>query len=528
MSDNPEAVKNLGLEGIDDEQKRQQVEDFFKARTDLLAEIVSDKKIPKEVLQDKLKEYNRTQIQTQQIIDGIIQELQKDSLERDLNEGYKNADGEHESYIEQFHKEAERVGVDFEGEDKDRNNPVRQACLGEVVKAIRALPPNLKRSFRHQYVKDLISDYVKKMDDKAEWMKIGVLKMDDLKELKVKSIQEWTKEPGRPPEAEMMQKYDANQAKEFIQGAAKAKENLAKARQQSAPFATELKDYFEKGAKEIEGFMTDNPTGAAEAAQKLADESVAVAGLITLKGEIATKITETADAALKKRYSDLNAKIDANLKAMPAEKDPAKRKTLIDLPVLQGEKAGIDATTGGSAEAAPQATPEPDMMKDPGGWIKYQVNEFKKYINEIIGFITGIAGFFGAKSVAGAAGAAKPGAPGDAAENADAAKKEAASKFLKDKFKVSEDEFKKLLEVKLGDFLKMQTKPDWMDAQRFNALKSAVSANRTASDGDDLLLIDLVLARKENWKDVPVTQNPTAPAGTPPSAAPPASQAPAK
>jgi len=519
---NPDAVKDLGLEEIADEQKRKEVTDFFQARTDLLSEIVSDKKKPKEVLQEKMKEYNRTQVQTQQIIDGIIQELQKDSLERDLNEGFNDAGGQaHDSYIEQFHKEVDRVGVDLEGDDKDRNNPVRLACLAEVVKAIRAIPTNLKRSYRHEYVKDMIADYVKQMDKKAEWMKIGTLHLEELKDLKMKAVQEWAKEPGRPPESELMQKYNPDQAKEFIQGAAKTKDNLTKISQQSAALAPELKQYFDKGSKDIEGFMAENPSGAAEAAQKLADEAAAVTGIIALKGEISTKISETTDEAMKKRYTDLSAKIDTNLKAMPNENDPTKRKAMIDLPALQGEKSGIDANAGAppaSGDQTPPAeeNPEPDFTKDPKGWLKYQFTEFKKYIDEILGFFTGIAGFFGVKSLAGAA---KTAGGKTGAEKIEPAKLEAASKFLKDKFKVSDAEFKKLAELKLGDFLKLSSKPDWMDAGRFDSLKKAFSANKTTSDSDDTLLPEFIAARKDDWiEPVPVAGSkgaPVKPATTP-------------
>jgi|GEM_PF-5460631 len=526
---NPDAVNQLGLEDLADEQKRQEVTDFFKARADLLAEITSEKQQPKTVLREKMQEYNRTQSQTQQIIDGIIQELQKDSLERDMNEGFTDADGHaRDSYTEQFHKEVERVGVDFEGDDKDRNNPVRLACLAEVIKMIRAVPANMKRSHRHEYVKDLIADYVKKMDDAAETWKVGTLKVDDLKKIKPKSGQEWAKEPGRPPESELMQKYDPGQAKEFIQGAAKTKENISKIAQLSASYTPELKGYFEKGSKEIEGFMVDNPSGAAAAAQRLVEEATAVTGIIALQGEIKTKHSEVTDEPVKKRYTELLAKIDTNLKAMPAERDPAKRKALIDLAILQGEKSGIDAsvpppTPTDEKTPTPDEPVEPDMMKDPKGWLTFQVNHFKKYLDEIIGFVTGIAGLFGVKSVVGKVGAS---AAKSAAEKIDPAKLEIASKFLKEKFKITTDEFKKLAEIQLGDFLKLDTKPDWMDAGRFAAMKTALAANKSPSDSDDTLLTAFVLAKKDNWKEPAQPFAAKAPAADPNSVRPSAPTAP--
>lgn len=251
--------------------------------------------------------------------------------------------------------------------------------------------------------------------------------------------------------------------------------------------------------------MAENPAGAADAAQKLAEESAAVAGMVVLQDEIRTGTADVTDEALKKRYNDLSAKIDANLKAMPTEKDPGKRKTLVDVAAFQGEKAAIDKTTAGAApppdqEQKPEEPAEPDMTKDPGGWLKYQFANFKKYLDEIIGFITGIAGFFGVKTVLDKSAKKAAGTPGTP-EKTDPARLEKATRFLKDKFNITDDEFKKFAGLKLGDFLKPETKPDGIDPKRLEALKSALTANKNSSDNDETLIADFVLAKKDNWKE---------------------------
>jgi len=517
---NPDAIKDLGLEAIADKQTQQEVTDFFQARADLLAEIVSDRQQTKDLIQKKINEYNRRQVQTQQIIDDIVTALQKDALERDLNEGYIDANGQkQESYIEQFHKEVERVGVDFEGDDKDRNNPVRQACLTEVVKAIRAIPANLKRSYRHEYVKDMIADYVRQMDKKAEWMKIGTLHLEELKDLKIKSIQDWMNEPGRPSETELMQKYNPNQAKEFIQTEARIRDNLTKISQQTAAFSPELKQYFDARVANIEQLRPQNSSQAADDAQKLADEASAVTGMIALKGEISAKSAETTDEAIKKRYADLSAKIDANLKAIPQENDPSKRQALIDLSALQAEKSRLDASAAApqsasgeqpqpaSGEQSPpaQENSAPDFSNDPRAWLKYQFAEFKKYIDEVLGFFTGILGFFGVKTAFVAATDTSGGKT--AAEKVAPDKLEAASKFLKENFKVSDEEFKKLAEIRLSDFMELNSAPSWMDTERFAKLRKAIVANKTNADNEKMLLLEFIAVKKNNWS-VPVTQAP--------------------
>jgi len=561
-----EGLKDMGLEGIDDPAVRKQVEDYLKSRPDLVADIRHENKKAREVLAEKIKEINRTRMQANEIIDGIVQMLRKDTLERDLKDGYQDKNGQpHPGYIEFFHKEVDRVGVDFEGTDTDRNNPVRQACLNIVVNEIKKIDLTVKREIRHQFVEDMIKAYVLEMDKNAETLGVGTLQTADLTKFKPKAFQDWAREPGRPPEADLYLKYDPEKAREFVESTAKTKDTLAKILTAAATLPAELQDYFKNGSKEVESTMADNATGAGKVAEMLLAEANAAAGIAALDAEIQTKKGESSDATIQKRYTDLSAKIDANLKLAAAEKDSVKRKTLLDLSALQAEKAQIDsavaapastpaatpagttapggapaatggtetpgaAPTGTASPPAAQTAPEPEFsITNIGPWLNYQVNSLKKSLTDTMSFlkglpamIGGLLGIFGVKSALGKTDV-KEKVPTDP-------KLQKARKFLMDKFGLPDQEVDKTYQLKVKEYLALNTAPAWMDKSRFENLKKALDFNKKDSDNLDVSVWNFVADKMADWKELqPLSTAPT-PASTAPTQAksgnPPAEGAP--
>jgi hypothetical protein len=287
--------------------------------------------------------------------------------------------------------------------------------------------------------------------------------------------------------------------------------------------------------------VAGNATGASDAAQKLLAEATAAAGMVTLNAEILAKKTSTSDAAAQKSYGDLSLKIESNLKAAAAEKDPLKRGILLNLDALRAEKAKLDSASGapaaapaaapetpapaGSAPSAqapgetptpapapaePQAQtppaeePEPELsMANFGPWLKYQVNSLKKSLNDTVSFfkslpsmIGGILGIFGIKSALGKPEAAAGAAPEDP-------KMQQVRKFLIDTYKLTEDEFGKLNGLKLKEFLDMASAPHWMDKTRFIKLKKDLISNKKDSDNTDIPLWEFLADKISGWKEAP-------------------------
>ena len=544
-----EGLKDMGLEGIDDPAVRKQVEDFLKSRPDLVADIRHENKKAREVLAEKIKEINRTRMQANEIIDGIVQMLRKDTLERDLKDGYQDKNGQpHPGYIEFFQREVDRVGVDFEGTDSDRNNPVRQACLNIVVNEIKKIDLTVKRDIRHQFVEDMIKAYVLEMDKNAETVGVGTLQTADLAQFKPKAFKDWAGEPGRPSEADLYLKYDPEKAREFVESTAKTKDTLAKISTATGTLPAELQDYFKNGSKEIESMMADNASGAGRVAEILLAEANAAAGIAALNAEIQTKKSETTDAAIRKRYTDLSAKIDANLKLAAGEKDSTNRKRLLDLSALQGEKAQIDsavpapsstpaptpAATGGtetpgatpatgtgtSAEqAAPAAEPEFSVANF-GPWLNYQVNSIKKSLTDAMSFLKGLPamlggllGIFGVKSALGNPDV-KEMVPTDP-------KLQKARKFLMDKFGLPEQEADKTYQLKVKEYLALTSAPAWMDKSRFENLKKALDFNKKDTDNLDVSVWNFVSDKIDSWKEPQPVAATSAPMASPPSEAAP-------
>jgi len=326
------------------------------------------------------------------------------------------------------------------------------------------------------------------------------LGQEEIRKFHPASFEGWAHEPGRPQESELTQKYEPAQAREFIQSAANTKESLAKVQESASTLSPELQEYFKKNVKEIEGFMSDNAAGASDASQKLLAEVTAATGMLALKTEIQAKSGETTNEAIKKKYTDLFAKIDANLKAAPNEKDPAKRKALFDSASLQAEKSRIDAEAAAAppAPAAPEGAKaeeeEPDFTKSPQAWLQYQINGLKKWWGEIVGFLGAILGFFGIKSAL---------IPAGAETAAETPKQQEARKFLIEKIKLTDDESRKLTPFKLGEFLKLSSPPEGFDKTRFETLKKAVNFNKKPEDKDDTPLLDFVADKKADWKEAP-------------------------
>jgi hypothetical protein len=274
----------------------------------------------------------------------------------------------------------------------------------------------------------------------------------------------------------------------------------------------ELQDYFKTAAKEIEGMTATNAIGASDAAQKLLAEATAASGMVSLNAEVQAKKSAATDANVQKGYGDLSVRIEADLKAAATEKDPLKRSTLLDLQALQAERSRLEttpATTPAAAAApaegaaAPAAAtpaaeePEPEFsMANIGPWLKYQANSLKKTLNDAMGFlksipvaIGGLLGIFGIKSAVGAA--------------TEDPKLQNIKKFLADKYKLTDDEFSKVKEIKLKDFLELGGKPDWMDKDRFEKLKKDLAFNKKDTDDAARPVWKFVSDKESGWKEAP-------------------------
>lgn len=298
--------------------------------------------------------------------------------------------------------------------------------------------------------------------------------------------------------------------------------------------------YFVKGSADIRNMMAVNAIAASDAAQKLlAEANTAAASAVapaptvastqtpdpsTITPSPAVAVTAAAGAAgAASAPSPLAAPSGAPAVApapTPAPATaPAPAPALAPAPAPEAATPAPGATpptvpgtadpaSSPEAPAAPAEEPEPEFsMATIGPWLKWHVNNFKKTLDDAMGFMKslpgmlgGILGIFGVKSALGAP-----------STGPDDPKMEKVKKLLKEIYKLTADEFTKLKEIKLKDFLEMASEPSWMDKNRFEKLKKDLAFNKKDTDNTDVPLLDFMTDKDADWKEAP----PDATSGTP-------------
>lgn len=337
---------------------------------------------------------------------GIIMELAKQILEearsKYVYESFTDANGvEHNGgYTALFNSVLDEVGVDLEGTDEDKNNPVRKKAESVVSAVLLAVPVNLRAKYMHQYAEEMIRDFVKKMDDQAETLTFGTLHVEEVTKLKPLSFQEWIAAPERARLTDLFMELDQEQARKFTGDVAKIREVLAYVKGITG-LNNDLLEYFTGEAKKMEGSITTNP---AEILKKVGDlEAAAKASVALAAVQTAVESSLTEASAVKAQVQDFDATIETGYAKLKVDIEKGFTDFLVSKDVKLLDKSGFESTktqldTKLAAEKAKvQATVVPpapgkpnendpsnpnnppaeekkkwsyaDIINDPGGWI---------------------------------------------------------------------------------------------------------------------------------------------------------------
>lgn len=556
MSEQPksqsELAENLALDELTDAEKRKQVEAYFEGKKQEISDVAKGKRGK---LQEVMREMNRTKAGPDKIIEAILAELFQGALERDVSG----------RYAELFHTVLDEVGVDLEGDDKDRNNPVRKKAMAIALTAIqqqvRAEEQKAKKFMNRQYVHEfaeaLIRDYVKKMDDKAETFKWGVLHENELKEkgMEPMTFSDWIGVPPRYSEKQLFMELSPTEAKRFVGDIAGVKQELAKVKPEAAGLDKRLSDFFKAEAARIEGEAISQPGNlqpSLEAAAVLAAAFASAMKLSTFKGDVEARLNDAAglkdklpdfDASIEQGYHNLLSDVEASTKAFLEKKGAGdvvlktKEKQELDKK-LDAEKKRAEESAAKTAEeekAKEEAGPNP--LEDPEGFLQHIFKDHP--------ILTAVFGFFGfdkiftkflnSPKVKKLQNVLKY--KGKSQAEIERIGKEVMPKyvaFMEKEFEIKKEPAEEISLMDVSDFMKLTRSPKGVDQKPFEAFQKALESNG-ATKTTSGLLIDFMEKNMKEWKasgETPATgEPPEKPAQEPPKPEPageqPEEQAPA-
>lgn len=551
-SDNIE--QKLGIDQIKEADTREIVKTYFEKTLsqEQRAGLIHEKtKTDMAKLRQQIDSLNQRHATADEFVQEIIGTMQKDVLERDLNEGYTDAGGDQPGYAEYFlsltgtegnfcppgMEKYKGKGFSMDWDDAATG----EYCVNKVKSVIRSIPPNVKREYRHQYAKEFIAAYAAAIDyydGVFENFDMGEVTEPEGKLAKeqpwILNFQAWLTQRGMKIE-DVTYQYNKLDTKAILD----TKTRLEAMKKSLGSYPKRQQDYYTQQIQNIEGYALNNPVQAMDQIAALEKDMTACAAFSAFGGDIkglSDKYAEFKgkysdfDPKFKNQIDDLQKKYDDRMKQLDAEKDPQKRTSIMDVAndlkktrdQIEFDMIKASNESAKKQDAAKAATPEAQpgadaaaapAEEDKPGFLDQAVlgdPKLKKIVTDLAKNVPLIGGFllsaFFAPSTLKALGISAPKDLGDFFKANGAPKtpeqlkviEDKAKKILKDQFDIeSADELETMSKTKVKDFLKK--KPEKFDQKRYEKFVAALKKNG-ASDTEDKKVFEYVLLKTEEWK----------------------------
>lgn len=553
----PSAVESsLGIDEIQDAEKREIVKTYFeKTLTPEQREGLIHEKARSDIskLRQQIRSLNERRASAEEFVQEIISTMQRDVVERDLNDGYTDSSGAHTGYIEQYFKMA---GTDIHDsttlsalEQKYKDDSTNEKhmdwddratfdhCLNRVKAVVRAIPLNVKREVRHRFVVDFITKYVDTIDYFDSWMENFDSKEIPDMEKKfaadypyLQSFELWLAQNGLKMEESVYQ-YSKLDTKAIVE----TKSRLEAAKKSITAYPKAQQDYYTQQIQNIEGLALNNPAQAQEQLASLEKDMATLATFVAMGTDIGgarSKYNEFKakypdfDGKFLAQIDDLQKKYDDRMKQLDAEKDLVKRSSLMDVSDLKKTKDQIDfdmiKASEEAAKKADEAKKTTDAQaaetaaaeaEDKPGFLDSAVlgdSKLGKIVKDLATKVPLVGGFilsaFLAPSTLKKLGIS---APTDLsgffkANNIQKTPEQLkqleakARQLLKDQLKIeSVDEMEILSKTTVKDFIK--AKPEKFDQKHYDALVMLLKKNG-ATETTDKKVFEFILLKVEEWK----------------------------
>jgi hypothetical protein len=548
-----ELARQLGIDQIQDPEKRKLVEHYFKRTLsqEQLSSLIHGK-AQKEVLKlrQQIQFLNQRHASAEEFVKEIIKTMQNDVLERDMHEGYVDANGPQPSYVEQFINQVgtKRVqcpgyGIKSKGYDKSLHDidwddqQTFDYCLNFVKGKIRSVPPDVKREIRHKYADALIKAYAQAIDNYDWWME----KFDyDEREDPEKQLEKkfpyilkfdlWLAREGLKME-DVTYQYSQLDTKAIVA----TKSGLEQSRKQILQFPKPRQDYYTQVISEIEGFAITNPTQAQEQIAAVEKDIAALTAFLAFGEEIKgsrSKLDElkgknpSLDSKFLDRINGLQKNYDERSKLLDAEINPPKRLVVLDFTdlkktkdqfdldlqkvesdLIQQQAASQEKPQEGQAAAAEEAEEKKPGFLDKAvlgdSKLGKMVVDFASKIPLIGGFLLGV---FLPPSTLKKLGITAPTSLGDYFKSKNKPMtpeqlkqtEEKAKKLLEEVFKIEKmEELKLLATITVKDFLK--ERPKDIDQKKYDKLVKSLKDNG-ATEYTDKKVMEYVIEHVDDWK----------------------------
>ena len=549
-----ELARQLGIDQIQDPEKRKLVEHYFKRTLsqEQLSSLIHGK-AQKEVLKlrQQIQFLNQRHASAEEFVKEIIKTMQNDVLERDMHEGYVDANGPQPSYVEQFINQVGTKYVKCPGYGEKSQEYYKKTphsidwndqqtfdyCLNFVKGKIRSVPPDVKREIRHKYADALIKAYAQAIDNYDWWMeKFDYDEREDPeKQLERKfpyilKFDSWLAREGLKLE-DVTYQYSQLDTKAIVA----TKSGLEQSRKQILQFPKPQQDYYTQVISEIEGFAITNPTQAQEQIAAVEKDIAALTAFLAFGEEIKgsrSKLDElkgknpSLDSKFLDRINGLQKNYDERSKLLDAEINPPKRLVVLDFTdlkktkdqfdldlqkvesdLIQQQAASQEKPQEGQAAAAEEAEEKKPGFLDKAvlgdSKLGKMVVDFASKIPLIGGFLLGV---FLAPSTLKKLGITAPTSLGDYFKSKNKPMtpeqlkqtEEKAKKLLEEVFKIEKmEELKLLATITVKDFLK--ERPKDIDQKKYDKLVKSLKDNG-ATEYTDKKVMEYVIEHVDDWK----------------------------
>ncbi len=357
--------KKLGIDQIQDAEKREIVKTYFEKTLtpDQRAGLIHEKaKSDLSKLKQQIDSLNQRHASVEEFIQEIITTMQKDVLERDLNDGYVENGSEQGSYVDYFMNLCGfGGGIDPPaGWEKYKDKGFKMDwddlatwnyCIDKVKNVIRSVPANVKRETRTQFAKDFMTAYAQAIDsyDQAfENFDMGEINEPEQKIMKEQpyllNFNAWLAQKGMKME-DVTYQYSKMDTKAILD----TKSKLEGDKKNLGAYPKAQQDYYTQQIQNIEGFALNNPAQAQEQLANLEKDMGAMTAFVAFGTEVfGADPTKKSEGLYKKfndfksKYSDFDDKFSGQIDDLQkkytdtvvkidAEKDPQKRLVLMDL-----------------------------------------------------------------------------------------------------------------------------------------------------------------------------------------------------
>lgn len=546
--------QKLGIDQIKEAETREVVKTYFEKTLtqEQRAGLIHEKtKTDMAKLRQQIDSLNQRHATAEEFVQEIIGTMQKDVMERDLNDGYIEGGAEQPGYVSYF---LSLTGTDSNfcppGMEKYKGKgfsmdwddyATGEYCVNKVKSVIRSIPPNVKREYRHQYAKEFIAAYaaaIDNFDTSFENFDMSEVTEPEGKLAKeqpwILNFQAWLTQRGMTMDSVTYQ-YSKLDTKAIVD----TKSRLEAMKKGLGTYPKPQQDYYNAQIQNIEGYALNNPTQAVEQIAVLEKDMAAMTtfaafgeelkSLKTKHDEFKTKYSDF-DAKYSGQIGDLQKKYDDRMKQLDGEKDPQKRLSIMDIAndlkkskdeidfnmikaSEESAKKQEDAKKQAETATAAAATTETPAEEDKPGFIDQAVlgdSKLGQIVKDLATKVPLIGGFilsaFLAPSTLKALGISAPKDLGEFFKANNAPKtpeqlkviEEKAKKILKDQFKIdSVTEMELLAKTPVKDFLKQ--KPTDFDQKKYEAFVAALKKNG-ATDTTDKKVFEYVLLKVEEWK----------------------------